>query len=159
VEFAPYAKIPGNRVRKDARQGTIDQDPDCFAFLESLTQPITKPSVESTESEEKKETMTTTPLVQYIKDKKANKAKEQTSCKSTRKSETETRPEKVQAKNRLHGPERETAAPATEKAEKKSKSDKATKAAVKAANKAANVAAKQSGRATPTAKEAPAAPA
>ncbi|BCR90144.1 putative nonsense-mediated mRNA decay protein Upf3 [Aspergillus chevalieri] len=158
VEFAPYAKIPGNRVRKDARQGTIDQDPDFFAFLESLTQPITKPSAESVEPEEKKETMTTTPLVQYIKDKKANKAKEQTAAKSSRKSEKEAKLEKVQAKKLLQRPDRETA-PVTEKMEKKSKSDKATKEAVKAANKAANVAAKQSGRATPTGKETPTAPA
>src|SRR5699024_9164608 len=83
LEFAPYAKIPGNRVRRDARQGTIDQDPEFITFLESLTQPITKPSLtdSTTEGEEKKDMATTTPLVQYIKDKKANKAKEQAATK------------------------------------------------------------------------------
>ena len=83
LEFAPYAKVPGNRVRKDARQGTIDQDSDFIAFLESLTQPIAKPApVDSIETESKKEPVLTTPLVQYIKDKKASKAKESGSSKS-----------------------------------------------------------------------------
>ncbi|RHZ46069.1 putative nonsense-mediated mRNA decay protein Upf3 [Aspergillus thermomutatus] len=148
LEFAPYAKIPGSRVRKDARQGTIDQDPEFIAFLESLTQPITKPAtVETpTDAEEKKETVTTTPLVQYIKEKKANKAKE-ASSKSSRhaKGEKESKSEKVQAKKLLQRPDKDVAqAPTGEKAEKKPRaSDKATKEAVKAANRAANAAAKQ----------------
>ncbi|KNG87154.1 nonsense-mediated mRNA decay protein Upf3 [Aspergillus nomiae NRRL 13137] len=143
VEYAPYAKIPGSRVRKDARQGTIDQDPDFIAFLESLTQPITKPpTVENTtDADEKKETVTTTPLVQYIKEKKANKAKESSSKSSKHaKADKETKAEKVQAKKLLQRPDKETAQ-APEKNEKKSKADKATKDAVRAANKqAANVA-------------------
>lgn len=155
MEFAPYAKIPGNRVRKDARQGTIDQDPEFITFLESLTQPITKPSLSdsTTEGEEKKDTTTTTPLVQYIKDKKANKAKEQAATKSSKhgKSEKEAKPEKV--KKVLQRPDKDTAQPAaTEKTEKKSKTDKATKEAIKAATKqAASVSAKQPGKGSTTA--------
>ncbi|GFF24495.1 regulator of nonsense transcripts 3A [Aspergillus lentulus] len=151
LEFAPYAKIPGTRVRKDARQGTIDQDPEFIAFLESLTQPITKPAtVETpTDAEEKKDTVTTTPLVQYIKEKKANKAKE-ASSKSSRhaKGEKESKSEKVQAKKLLQRPDKDVALAATgDKAEKKSRtSDKATKEAVKAANRAASAAAKQAGK-------------
>ncbi|GFF97774.1 regulator of nonsense transcripts UPF3 [Aspergillus udagawae] len=151
LEFSPYAKIPGSRVRKDARQGTIDQDPEFIAFLESLTQPITKPAtVETpTDAEEKKETVTTTPLVQYIKEKKANKAKE-ASSKSSRhaKGEKESKSEKVQAKKLLQRPDKDVVVAATgDKAEKKSRtSDKATKDAVKAANRAANAAAKQAGK-------------
>lgn len=163
LEFAPYAKIPGNRVRKDARQGTIDQDPEFFAFLESLTQPISKPNAAetTTDGEEKKDTLTTTPLVQYIKDKKANKAKEQAAAKSSRKSDKESKPEKVQTKKLLQRPDRDLSqSSASEKTQKKSKADKATKDAVKAANKqVANAAAKQSGKgntATPNAsKETP----
>ncbi|KAB8228779.1 putative nonsense-mediated mRNA decay protein Upf3 [Aspergillus alliaceus] len=139
VEYAPYAKIPGGRVRKDIRLGTIDQDPDFIAFLESLTQPITKPpTVENTtDGEEKKETVTTTPLVQYIKEKKASKAKESSSKSSKHaKADKETKAEKVQAKKLLQRPDRETSQPA-EKGEKKSKADKATKEAVRAANKQA----------------------
>ncbi|GIJ92087.1 hypothetical protein Asppvi_011062 [Aspergillus pseudoviridinutans] len=151
LEFSPYAKIPGSRVRKDARQGTIDQDPEFIAFLESLTQPITKPTtVETpTDAEEKKETVTTTPLVQYIKEKKANKAKE-ASSKSSRhaKGDKESKSEKVQAKKLLQRPDKDVAVASTgDKAEKKSRtSDKATKDAVKAANRAANAAAKQAGK-------------
>ena len=162
MEFAPYAKIPGNRVRKDARQGTIDQDPEFITFLESLTQPITKPSLadSTTEGEEKKDTAITTPLVQYIKDKKANKAKEQAATKSSKhgKSEKEAKPEKV--KKVLQRPDKDTAQPAaTEKTEKKSKTDKATKEAVKAATKqAASVSAKQPGKGSTTANAKDAAP-
>lgn len=41
VEYAPFQKIPkraGNK-KKDIRVGTIDQDPDFMAFLESLEKP------------------------------------------------------------------------------------------------------------------------
>jgi regulator of nonsense transcripts 3 len=143
VEYAPYAKISGNRVRKDARQGTIDQDPDFIAFLESLTQPITKPAAAENhaDADEKKEAVTTTPLVQYIKEKKANKLKESSSKSSKHaKSDKETKAEKVQAKKLLQRPDKETAQ-SSEKTERKSKAEKATKEAVRAANKqAANVA-------------------
>lgn len=133
LEFAPYAKIPGNRVRKDARQGTIDQDPDFIAFLESLTQPITKPaSVDTAEGEEKKEAVVTTPLVQFIKEKKANKAKD-SSSKSSKRSEKESKQEKVQAKKLLQRPEKETA-PA-QSVDKKAK-DKTSKEATKGAKQA-----------------------
>lgn len=155
VEFAPYAKIPGNRVRKDARQGTIDQDPDFIAFLESLTQPISKPGpVETTiDGEEKKDSAAMTPLVQYIKDKKANKAKEQAAAKSAKhaRADKEAKADKAQGKKVLQRPDREaTQVPATEKG-KNAKADKATKEAVKAANRqAASVVAKPSGKGSTT---------
>ncbi|KAL5041573.1 Smg-4/UPF3 family-domain-containing protein [Aspergillus fruticulosus] len=151
LEFAPYAKIPGSRVRKDARQGTIDQDPEFIQFLESLTQPITKPALaeNTTEGDDKKETVTTTPLVQYIKEKKANKAKEAASKSSRQRSEREAKSEKVQSKKLLQRPDKEVSPLSAEKTEKKSRSDKATKEAVKAANKqAANVASKQAAKAS-----------
>ncbi|RAL12947.1 putative nonsense-mediated mRNA decay protein Upf3 [Aspergillus homomorphus CBS 101889] len=157
VEFAPFAKIPGSRSRKDARQGTIDQDPDFIAFLESLTQPITKPAaIESAaDAEDKKGSVMITPLVQYIKEKKANKAKE--SSKSSRhKSDKEPRSEKVQAKKLLQRPDKEaTQSAAAEKPERKSRSDRAAKEAVKAANKqAASVASKQAAKSA-TSKDSP----
>lgn len=110
LEFAPYAKTPGSRVRKDARQGTIDQDPEFIAFLESLTQPITKPAtVDSIEAEEKKAAVVTTPLVQFIKDKKASKAKESATSKSSKRSEKDSKQEKVQAKKLLQRPDKKLA--------------------------------------------------
>ncbi|KAI7898831.1 Smg-4/UPF3 family-domain-containing protein [Cokeromyces recurvatus] len=36
VEFSPYQKIPKTSKSVDARQGTIDEDPDYLNFLESL---------------------------------------------------------------------------------------------------------------------------
>ncbi|CAI7586409.1 unnamed protein product [Penicillium pancosmium] len=136
LEFAPYAKTPSHRIRKDARQGTIDQDPDFIAFLESLTQPIAKPApVDSTESEEKKAAILTTPLVQYIKDKKASKAKESASSKSKHgRGEKESKQEKIQAKKLLQRPDKEVATTTT--SEKKGKGDKAGKESSKAAKQA-----------------------
>ncbi|KAL8936273.1 MAG: hypothetical protein Q9216_005018 [Gyalolechia sp. 2 TL-2023] len=78
VEFAPYGKVPRARVRKDARQGTIDQDPEFIEFLESLTNPVPKPASvdQPTAAGKSKEKVTTTPLIQFLKEKKANKGKE-----------------------------------------------------------------------------------
>lgn len=79
MEFAPYGRVPNSRLRKDARQGTIDQDPEFIDFLESLTNPITKSlpgDQEDDATEKSNEKVTVTPLVQFLKDKKANKGKE-----------------------------------------------------------------------------------
>ena len=86
VEFAPYGRVPNGRPRKDARQGTIDQDPEFIDFLESLTSPVTKTTSVDQESDvaKGKEKVTMTPLVQFLKDKKANKGKENASVKSTK---------------------------------------------------------------------------
>lgn len=143
LEFSPYAKVPGSRVRKDARQGTIDQDPDFIAFLESLTQPIMKPApMEGVDGDERKEGVITTPLVQFIKEKKASKAKDAGSGKSSKhgRSDKESKQDKAQSKKLLQRPDRETGISAG--SEKKAKSDKATKEAAKAAKQAATTSAK-----------------
>jgi regulator of nonsense transcripts 3 len=145
VEFAPYARVPGNRSRKDGRQGTIDQDPEFVAFLESLTNPITKPTPVEGEAEKKEEEeVTITPLVQFIKEKKASKAKDSASGKSSKRGakEKETKAEKVESKKLLKRPDREAAADSTPASPEKkptiAKVEKATKEAVKAANKQAS---------------------
>ena len=79
VEFAPYGRVPHGKIRKDARQGTIDQDPEFIDFLESLTNPTVKPTpLEGVPNSEntKGEAVTVTPLIQFLRDKKANKGKE-----------------------------------------------------------------------------------
>ena len=79
VEFAPYSRVPSSRPRKDARQGTIDQDPEFMDFLQSLTNPPSKPVHTDPENggvAKAKDKVTTTPLIQFLKDKKANKGKE-----------------------------------------------------------------------------------
>ncbi|KAJ5772555.1 hypothetical protein N7520_003084 [Penicillium odoratum] len=131
LEFAPYAKIPGSRVRKDARQGTIDQDQDFIAFLESLTQPITKSvGLDHDSEDKKKEAVLTTPLVQFIKDKKASKAKEAATAKSSKHGRSEKEPkEKVQAKKLLQRTDKENSAPLTEKRTRGDKAKESTKAA------------------------------
>ncbi|KAF2018930.1 hypothetical protein BU24DRAFT_488988 [Aaosphaeria arxii CBS 175.79] len=77
LEFAPFHKLPAGKKKQDNRQGTIDQDPDFQAFLVSLTNPIAKPI--ANESDDKKDgKVTTTPLIEALREKKANKEKPQT---------------------------------------------------------------------------------
>lgn len=90
VEFAPYSRVPaGLKRRTDARAGTIDQDPEFMAFLEGLANPVTTREV-GPEGEDtptgKAEKVTVTPLVQFLKDKKANKTKE-SAAKAAKKSD------------------------------------------------------------------------
>lgn len=150
LEFAPYAKTPGSRVRKDARQGTIDQDPEFIVFLESLTQPITKPAtVDSIEPEEKKAAVVTTPLVQFIKDKKASKAKESAASKSSKRSEKESKQEKVQAKKLLQRPDKKLApGPSSDEKPKGEKAGKESGKAAKAAKAAAGGTTTKGGKAS-----------
>lgn len=88
VEFAPYGRIPSGRRRIDARQGTIDQDPEFMDFLESLANPIsTKEPARDGDVDgaiQKDEKVTITPLIQFLKDKKANKGKEAAASKAAK---------------------------------------------------------------------------
>ncbi|EEQ30146.1 conserved hypothetical protein [Microsporum canis CBS 113480] len=134
LEYAPFSRVPSGKVRNDARVGTIDQDAEFIAFLESLTNPVTKPSdEETTESAEKAEKPTITPLIQYLKEKKANKAKEAAAAKSSKQSRSaaakESKAEKSIGKKQL-------LSRADKPVSEKQKKDKATKdAAVKDARK------------------------
>ncbi|KAG5974562.1 hypothetical protein E4U58_002835 [Claviceps cyperi] len=80
LEFSLYKKIGATKKRTDARQGTIDQDPEFMAFLESLANPA--PMRESIDVEDPNDMirpvkkLTTTPLVEYLREKKANKGKD-----------------------------------------------------------------------------------
>ncbi|KAG9256418.1 Smg-4/UPF3 family-domain-containing protein [Emericellopsis atlantica] len=77
VEFCLYKKVPGAKKRVDSRQGTIDQDPEFQAFLESLANPVQTKDVEAEfeESDKTDAKVTSTPLVEFLKEKKA-KSKE-----------------------------------------------------------------------------------
>lgn len=85
LELSAYKKVPSNKKRTDARQGTIDQDPEFMAFLEGLANPA--PLRDGTDMEDGDDAnkgeakVTTTPLVEYLKEKKANKAKDASSGK------------------------------------------------------------------------------
>lgn len=79
LEMSIYKKVPGNKKRTDTRQGTIDQDPEFMGFLEALANPAPlreSIDVEGPEDPSNQAKVTTTPLVEYLKEKKANKSKE-----------------------------------------------------------------------------------
>ncbi|KAI8634381.1 Smg-4/UPF3 family-domain-containing protein [Xylariaceae sp. FL1651] len=88
VEIAPLQKIPAGKKRTDPRQGTIDSEPEFMKFLESLTAPTqTKeadPEQVVDDANKADVKVTTTPLVEYLKEKKANKAKEAAIAKSAK---------------------------------------------------------------------------
>ncbi|KAE9380296.1 hypothetical protein N431DRAFT_395012 [Stipitochalara longipes BDJ] len=132
VEFAPYGRTPGGRRRVDARAGTIDQDPEFMAFLEGLANPMTSKEINADAvldgTSTIKEKVTTTPLVQYLKDKKANKSKEM-AAKAAKKQEAQLA--KVKAG-------KESSA-SLEDAKKKGKDGKSDKLVEKAAREAVKI--------------------
>lgn len=82
VEYAPFQGVPKKSKRKpDARCGTIDQDADYQAFMQSLeTKTQALPSLElSSYMEEvaakRVQDVQKTPLIEYLEDKKAARAK------------------------------------------------------------------------------------
>ncbi|OJD38615.1 nonsense-mediated mrna decay protein [Diplodia corticola] len=126
LDVAPFSRTPGGRRRNDARQGLIDQDPEFKDFLESLTNPVSKPApvdnaVEDTTA--KKEDVKTTPLIEHLREKKAAKEKPQASKGQGKHARGESKEEKAASKSdkksRKGGKE--------EKGSKQSKSEKAAK--------------------------------
>ncbi|XP_068733885.1 regulator of nonsense transcripts 3B-like [Montipora capricornis] len=82
VEYAPYQGIPKKKAKKDPKIGTISEDPDYLAFLESLKETSEPPaSVEAhlEEIESKKASSnsakTSTPLLEYMRMKKSSRGK------------------------------------------------------------------------------------
>jgi regulator of nonsense transcripts 3 len=136
VEFAPYGRTPGSRRRTDARSGTIDQDPDFMAFLEALANPTTtkEPNADlpSDGTPTKVEKVTTTPLVQYLKDKKASKTKD-AAAKAAKKQELQL------AKGKSSKDSSNTA----EDSKKKGKDAKADRSVEKAAKEAVKILTRQ----------------
>ena len=144
VEFAPYGRVPSSRIRKDGRQGTIDQDPEFIDFLESLTNPITKPVPTDLEADgevKKGEKVTVTPLIQYLRDKKANKGREPpTIAKNSKHTRQESKDGKtIQVSDKK--PSGRSSKEATPSADKRSaqaiKVERAARDAVKVVNKQA----------------------
>ncbi|PHH66415.1 hypothetical protein CDD81_7470 [Ophiocordyceps australis] len=88
LDFATYKRIPSTKSRSDPRQGTIDQDQEFMDFLEELANPTpSKASVQGDDADEaaKDEAkVTTTPLVEYLKEKSANKGKDHASSKGAK---------------------------------------------------------------------------
>ncbi|KAI1912820.1 hypothetical protein LOZ65_005914 [Ophidiomyces ophidiicola] len=136
LEFAPYPRVPGGKTRKDARLGTIDQDPEFIAFLESLTNPLPKANPDDIFDVEKEEKTVITPLIQFLKEKKASKAKEANilpkSTKSSRTAPKDAKTEKIQAKKVLSRAEKATASTSPEK---QGRADRVVKDSIKLSNK------------------------
>lgn len=76
LELALYKKVPNAKKRTDARQGTIDQDPEFMAFLEALANPVPAADADDADDAKTDSKVTTTPLVEYLKEKKANKGRD-----------------------------------------------------------------------------------
>ncbi|OAA41369.1 Regulator of nonsense-mediated decay, UPF3 [Metarhizium rileyi] len=80
LEFSIYKKVPGIKKRTDARQGTIDQDPEFMTFLEGLANPAPmRESIDAGDADESAKVevkITTTPLVEFLKERKINKSKD-----------------------------------------------------------------------------------
>jgi regulator of nonsense transcripts 3 len=132
VEFALYGRIPGGRRRTDARSGTIDQDPEFMAFLEGLANPTTAKEVSADSlvdgTPAKPEKLTTTPLVQYLKDKKANKNKD-AAAKAAKKQELQLAKSKSTKESPI----------LSEDVKKKGRDAKADKSVEKAAKEAVKI--------------------
>lgn len=101
IGFAPNQRTPLSvKPKWDNRQGTIDQDPEFIRFLEAETQPIVKPAALDTvgaekEKAEKTET-TSTPLIEAIREKKANKAKAAAAKEEKREAKAQAKPDSKQ---------------------------------------------------------------
>ncbi|KAL1925259.1 uncharacterized protein VTP21DRAFT_142 [Calcarisporiella thermophila] len=93
VEFAPYQKLPKTGKKPDPRQGTIDDDPDYLAFLESLkaeeetegnkgTDGLTGTKLEDRIANQQaaldaaKVNPKSTPLLDFLREKKAQKMRQ-----------------------------------------------------------------------------------
>lgn len=151
VEFAPFGKIPGSRRRNDARQGTIDQDPEFIAFLEELTNPAPakrKPEEEQIDAAAMKDEKKVTPLVQFLKDRKAAKEKRAATPTDAR-NESKVRDRRAGAKAGVD------TSPAQQKANLSGKVDEAARKAVKVLNREATGSPRKAkAKATPSPKAA-----
>ncbi|KAH9865365.1 hypothetical protein J1614_008948 [Plenodomus biglobosus] len=143
LEYAPYPKMPGGRRRNDNRQGTIDQDQEFKDFLESLTNPITKPL--APENDGQKEKVKTTPLIEALREKKANR--EKPNPKAGRQARADAKDDATEKKI-LAKPGKENAPTAGDKNRRLNKGEKA-EAAAKEAVKIANRQASSSRSSTP----------
>ena len=81
VELSIYKKVPSGKRRNDGRQGTIDQDQEFMDFLEALANPTAatkEGDAEQGAEEDGKASVkaTSTPLIDYLREKKANKGKD-----------------------------------------------------------------------------------
>lgn len=126
--------MPGGRRRNDTRQGTIDQDQEFKDFLESLTNPITKPPAAEGDGQ-KEEKAKTTPLIEALREKKANKDRPQ--AKTASKHGRGESKEDAAEKKILGKSGKDVASAGGDKSRRPTKAEKAAREAVKVLNKEA----------------------
>ncbi|CAN6475576.1 unnamed protein product [Victoria cruziana] len=81
VEYAPSQRVPKSWSKKDGREGTIHKDPEYLEFLEMLAKPVENlPSAEiqlerreAERANAPKETVVVTPLMEFVRQKRAAK--------------------------------------------------------------------------------------
>ena len=135
--YAPNQRTPLQQMkqRTDNRQGTIDQDPEFIAFLESETQPIAKPpalDAGSTEKDGEKSDVKTTPLIEDLRERKANKAKAAQAKTGKAEKDKKAHTAKTQSKDAKTADDKESG-----KGNQQQKVEQAAKDAAKALNKQA----------------------
>ena len=104
VEFAPFQRVPRKNKRKpDPKCGTIQTDPEFLAFTEAYGQEVEPlPSIDKTTymlEEPKAASKETTALIEYLKDKKEQKARAKAAKEAKRrekKAREKIRKEKVE---------------------------------------------------------------
>ncbi|KAI1765211.1 Smg-4/UPF3 family-domain-containing protein [Hypoxylon sp. FL1150] len=127
LDVSVYQKVPTTKRRIDSKQGTIDQDPDFMAFLDSLTQDPAIKEVDADliaeDSSKSDIKVTTTPLIEYLKEKRANKGKDTTTTKGTKHSRHESQGGKMKedSKKKAKEPRPEKPDKAAEKEKDKTK--------------------------------------
>lgn len=134
--YAPNQRTPLQQAKKrtDNRQGTIDQDPEFIGFLEAETQPINKATaLDSTNFEGlvEKPDVKTTPLIEDLREKKANKAK----AAQAKADKAAEKKEKAQASKKASSKDVEATAEKDGGKSAKSKNDETAKEGGKAQNK------------------------
>ena len=125
-------------MRTDARQGLIDQDPEFIGFLQSLTDPVTtKLNVDADSTAKKDEKVSITPLVQYLKDKKASKGKDGTG-RGSRHNRAESKDKSNDRQTSAKAATPTTPSPDNKRRSKDGKADKIARDAVKILNREAS---------------------
>ncbi|KAL2358297.1 Smg-4/UPF3 family-domain-containing protein [Cryomyces antarcticus] len=156
IDFAIHQAIATSGQRTDARQGTIDMDPDFQSFLQGLTEPVAKPpaldSVAET-GQKKEEKPRTSPLIEAIREAKANKGRA-AAAKGSKNGRQETKDSKVEEKKAAGRTSVDASAFSNKKDRPAGKIEKATQDVVRALRKGAS-----SAGATAAPDKAPTAPA
>lgn len=136
LEFAPFQRVYLQKPLEDPRQGTIDQEPEFKAFLESLTAPLTKLAASASTADMKpseKEAPKTTPLIEHLREKKLTKENAQASRNAAKARNQQAKEISTESQSKKSSKKEST--PAKEKIKKDNKADRAAKDGVKVLKK------------------------